>query len=571
MIWLRPYLLLLLLLWLPLAYRLIRNGRHQSAWQRLIDPTLYAALAGQVSARRRMRSWLVPILGVLIILALAGPAQPTNSAQSVTQGNLYVVLDNSLSMAGTDLLPNRLTRAKRMIADWAGSGLFDKTSVIVYSASAHLLTPLTQDVATLGTQLAALTPFLMPEFGNNAEQAFALLADQLASGDGPAAHVLWLTDDIAATKVNAIRQALPKAQSWTVVAVGTAAGSPIPLPNEQGYLSDNDQLVVVSTQIGDLLQRAAGLGFSAAEMGSQPSLRLLGEQSVNVAEQMAVQDLGYWLLLPIVLLLLWVNRQASLSSAGVLMLVLLSGAPNEALAVDLLHNRNQQAYQALVRQDPELALQLAKDPALRAEAQYQSGQFELAADTFLSLATPAALFNAGNALANAGKLEAAIQAYQKSLDRAPNPAAEKNKALIEAFLQQQEQQEQQDSQSGEPESDAPSEPNEQPGDGEPGQPGDQAKPGNTDQDGNPTEAPESSETSQAAREQAAQEAAAQEAADQAAEQAAAGEEKSAEQLRADQEVQAVLNQLQAPAGSLLQQKFRYQFQQNPIEPDGTLW
>ena len=86
MIWLRPYLLLLLLLWLPLAYRLIRNGRHQSAWQRLIDPTLYAALAGQVSARRRMRSWLVPILGVLIILALAGPVQPTNSAQSVTQG-----------------------------------------------------------------------------------------------------------------------------------------------------------------------------------------------------------------------------------------------------------------------------------------------------------------------------------------------------------------------------------------------------------------------------------------------------------------------------------------------------
>jgi len=561
MIWLRPYLLLLLLLWLPLAYRLIRNGRHQSAWQRLIDPTLYAALAGQVSARRRMRSWLVPILGVLIILALAGPAQPTNSAQSVTQGNLYVVLDNSLSMAGTDLLPNRLTRAKRMIADWAGSGLFDKTSVIVYSASAHLLTPLTQDVATLGTQLAALTPFLMPEFGNNAEQAFALLADQLASGDGPAAHVLWLTDDIAANKVNAIRQALPKAQSWTVVAVGTAAGSPIPLPNEQGYLSDNDQLVVVSTQIGDLLQRAAGLGFSAAEMGSQPSLRLLGEQSVNVAEQMAVEDLGYWLLLPIALLLLWVNRQASLSSAGVLMLVLLSGAPNEALAVDLLHNRNQQAYQALVRQDPELALQLAKDPALRAEAQYQSGQFELAADTFLSLATPAALFNAGNALANAGKLEAAIQAYQQSLDRAPNPAAEKNKALIEAFLQQQEQQEQQeqqDSQSGEPESDAPSESNQQPNDGEPDQPG--------DQDGNPTEAPESSETSQAAQEQAAQE-----AADQAAEQAAAGEEKSAEQLRADQEVQAVLNQLQAPAGSLLQQKFRYQFQQNPIEPDGTLW
>ena len=558
MIWLRPYLLLLLLLWLPLAYRLIRNGRHQSAWQRLIDPTLYAALAGQVSARRRMRSWLVPILGVLIILALAGPAQRTNSAQSVTQGNLYVVLDNSLSMAGTDLLPNRLTRAKRMIADWAGSGLFDKTSVIVYSASAHLLTPLTQDVATLSTQLAALTPFLMPEFGNNAEQAFALLADQLASGDGPAAHVLWLTDDIAATKVNAIRQALPKAQSWTVVAVGTAAGSPIPLPNEQGYLSDNDQLVVVATQIDDLLQRAAGLGFGAAEMGSQPSLRLLGEQSINIAEQMAVQDLGYWLLLPIVLLLLWVNRQASLSSAGALMLVLLSGAPNEALAVDLLHNRNQQAYQALVRQDPELALQLAKDPALRAEAQYQSGQFELAADTFLSLATPAALFNAGNALAHAGKLEAAIQAYQQSLDRAPNPAAEKNKALIEAFLQQQEQQEQQDSQSGEPKSDAPSESNQQPNDGEPDQPG--------DQDGNPTEAPESSETSQAAQEQAAQE-----AADKAAERATAGEEKSAEQLRADQEVQAVLNQLQAPAGSLLQQKFRYQFQQNPIEPDGTLW
>jgi Ca-activated chloride channel family protein len=549
--------LLLLLLWLPLAYRLIRSGAAHSAWQKLIDPTLYAALAGQVSARQRMGSWLLPVLGVLIIIALAGPALRTDSAQSINQGDLYVVLDNSLSMAGTDLLPDRLTRAKRMIADWAGSGLFDKTSVIVYSASAHLLTPLTRDVATLSTQLASLTPFLMPEFGNNAEQAFSLLQQQLAATDQPPAHILWLTDDIAEAKVAAVRKALPAAQSFTAVALGTQAGSPIPLPNEQGYLSDNGKLVVVSTDTAALVARASALGFRTVALGSQPNVLLLGERSVNNASQVAVTDLGYWLLLPIALLLVLVNRQPGLSIAGGLVVVLLSSAPNQALALDLFQNRDQRAYQALIQQSPELALQLARDPALSAQAQFQGGQFEPAAQAFSDLDTPEALFNAGNALAHAGKLPEAIAAYQQSLKRAANPAAEKNKALIEAFLEQQQEQQDQDSQSQN---------QEQQDDSEQDQPGDQSEeqPSDSEQDGTPSEP---SEESDAAEPQPAQERAEAEA----GEQNSVEDEKSAEELRADQAVQAILNQLQAPAGSLLQQKFRYQFQQNPTETDGTLW
>ena len=562
MIWLRPYLLLLLLLWLPLAYRLIRAGQAHSAWQKLIDPALYAALAGQVSARQRMRSWLLPVLGVLIIIALAGPAQRTDSAQSINQGNLYVVLDNSLSMAGTDLLPDRLTRAKRMITDWAGSGLFDKTSVMVYSASAHLLTPLTQDVATLSTQLASLTPFLMPEFGNNAEQAFDLLKQQLSAPGQPPAHILWLTDDIAAAKVAVLRQALPAAQSLTAVAVGTQAGSPIPLPNEQGYLSDNGKLVVVSTDTDSLVQRAGTLGFRNVALGSQPNVLLLGERSVNSASQVAVEDLGYWLLIPIALLLVLVNRQAGTSIAGGLVVLLLSTAPNSALALDLFHNRDQQAYQALMQQSPELALELARDPALSAQAQFQSGQFEPAAQTFIDLATPEALFNAGNALAHAGKLPEAVEAYQQSLNRAPNPAAEKNKALIEAFLEQQEQQQQEQQ-----DQDSQSEQQDQQDDSQ--QSGDKGEqqPSDSEQDGTPSEPSEEPAESESANPQSIQE----QAEAEASEQDLAVDEKTAEQLRADQQVQAILNQLQAPAGSLLQQKFRYQFQQNPIETDGTLW
>jgi Ca-activated chloride channel family protein len=563
MIWLRPYLLLLLLLWLPLAYRLIRAGRAQSAWQKLIDPALYAVLAGQVGARQRVRSWLLPVLGVLIIIALAGPAQRTDSAQSINQGNLYVVLDNSLSMAGTDLLPDRLTRAKRMIADWAGSGLFDKTSVIVYSASAHLLTPLTQDVATLSTQLASLTPFLMPEFGNNAEQAFGLLKQQLAANEQPPAHILWLTDDIAAAKVAAVRQALPAAQSSTAVAVGTQAGSPIPLPNEQGYLSDNDKLVVVATDTAGLVERASVLGFRIATLGSQPNVGLLGDRSVNSASQVAVADLGYWLLIPIALLLVLVNRHAGASFAGGLVVLLLSTAPNSALALDLFHNRDQQAYQALLQQSPEIALELARDPALSAQAQFQSGQFAPAAQTFIDLATPEALFNAGNALAHAGKLPEAVEAYRQSLNKAPNPAAEKNQALIESFLEQQEQQEKEQQQQDQ---DSQSQNQDQQDDSQQSPSEDKAKqqPSDSEQDGTPSDPAAESE---AAEPQPAQEQAEQEA----SEQEAPSAEKTAEQLRADQEVQAILNQLQAPAGSLLQQKFRYQFQQKPIETDGTLW
>ncbi|MCY1426807.1 hypothetical protein D9M71_426360 [compost metagenome] len=74
-------------------------------------------------------------------------------------------------------------------------------------------------------------------------------------------------------------------------------------------------------------------------------------------------------------------------------------------------------------------------------ALYQAGDYAEAAARFAQGDSAADHYNRGNALARAGELEAAIDAYESTLERQPDlAAAQKNKALVEALLRQREAQ-----------------------------------------------------------------------------------------------------------------------------------
>jgi len=584
---LRPDFLLLLLAWLPFCFWLYKKQSYASSWQSIIDPALFDALSGHELATKRKRFFLLPLIGGLIIIALSGPAIENLETRSAHQGNLYVLLDSSLSMAGTDLAPDRMTRAKRMIADWAGSGLFDKTSVIVYAGSAHTLTPLTNDVETLNTQLNPLSPFLMPALGNRADLAFEHVTKHLTSSNLGPAHILWLTDDVPANRLSAIKNAMPDTISKTLVPVGTQAGSPIPLPGDQGFHSENGKIVVVQADIGNITKMGRDLGFSISTVGSQPNALALGKLAKGKSAQSGYADIGFWLLIPIGLLLLFqLNSQVNRGVSASVLLTFILLSPEQSMAFELFKNKNQRAYEALLNNTPEQTIELSSIPELTGQAQFQSEQFEESAQSFLQAPTADALYNAGNALAHAGKLEEAIEAYDQALELAAHDKAKSNKELIEEFLkQQQKQQDQQDSEQGDnsdkqedsSDSDSQSSESEQSESeqSESEQSSEQDQQSKDEQSASEEESEEESESASESDEQEKgddeEESESKSAQENTAEEGQQSIEKTAEELKADQEVEAILNQLSSQPGSILQHKFKYQYLQNPTQADGTQW
>ncbi|MEA3333069.1 MAG: tetratricopeptide repeat protein, partial [Pseudomonadota bacterium] len=113
----------------------------------------------------------------------------------------------------------------------------------------------------------------------------------------------------------------------------------------------------------------------------------------------------------------------------------------ENLWQSLWQRPTQQAAQAFTNKNFSQAAELTNDPDWRAASLYREGKFKEAATTLESLASAQAHYNRGNALAHAGELEKAIEAYDQALQSDTNlEDARFNRELVEKLLQQQQEQ-----------------------------------------------------------------------------------------------------------------------------------
>ncbi|MFG1498359.1 VWA domain-containing protein [Saccharospirillum sp. HFRX-1] len=435
MMLLRPWLLLLLLPWM-LTWWWSRRRRRSGSWSRLIQPELLRALDHQPGRDPVGHQWMLGLAGVLIIVALAGPARTQPTTTGLSYGNLVVILDNSLSMAAEDLTPSRLERARRTVLDWADSGLFERTAVIIYSASAHWLMPLTEDAQTLALQLEQLDPFQMPRYGNRPDLAFQLLGEKQSQLAGQPLHRLWLTDDPGGDLLAEVDSSNPAGGSTWIMPVGTEQGGPIPLPNGDGFVTDGDRLVVASLD-RDAFQRAARrLDGQLLALGSEPPEQwLTARRSVGLAGS-SLQDIGPWLLLPALVLLLPWYRRGLVFALPFLVAQLLLWQPIPVAAEALLQNSEQQAFQAWRHGELERSRDLTERPELQAQLAFEAGDYATAARYWSQLDSADAHYNRGNALVYQGELEAALAAYDQALAKSDHPAAQYNRQLVADFLAQ---------------------------------------------------------------------------------------------------------------------------------------
>ncbi|MBZ2168329.1 VWA domain-containing protein [Marinobacter sp. F4216] len=448
---------LLLILCLPLVVLVLRQlSLGDSGWSRIIPQRLLApVIRHRGSAGKTARSPLLPVMVAVVVLAiaLAGPAWRQAPTPLKQQGDsLVIVLDLSLSMLATDVEPNRLTLAKRKIRDILAERKGNLNGLIVYSADTHVVAPLTDDGKTIEAMLDVLDPVIMPAPGNRTDLAIAQARNLLDNGAPGRGRILLIADAVDDRYFSAIEETLDAGGvSLSTLVVGTSEGGPIPLA-KRGFIRDNGNIVITRADpegMEDLAEKTGGRShgltldntdIDALALASSKQDDWQDEDSSESINQW--QDDGYWLLwLAVPLFLIGWRRGAF----AVLLLATLPMGPQPAHAMewDELWQREDQRAPELIKDNPSAASRQLRSPEWRGSALYRSENYDQAARAFAQSDSARADYNRGNALARAGKLEQAIEAYDSALSKAPEmDDARFNRDLVEDLLEQQQQQDQ---------------------------------------------------------------------------------------------------------------------------------
>ncbi len=452
---LRPYWLLMLLA-IPVIYIGFKNYHQEnSAWARAIDRHLLGYLLEQNdTVTRQTALYLVIFAALLTALSLAGPAWkkipvPMHKAED----GLVILMDLSLSMQAADIKPSRLVKARHKLIDILDARHQGQTALIVYAGDAHIVSPLTDDTATIKAMVPALSPLIMPAMGSRPELAFELAQQMLKNSLIEKGRILLITDGLSSQDSTKIGDLLTNTQhALSILSVGSLEGAPIPIPN-QGFLKQRGEIVIAKNDPATLAElvnitgaRAIGLQIDDTDINyllAENPLVLANSTREVEREFDQWREEGPWLLFLLVPIVGLAFRRGWLLS--IVLLMAIQPTPSYAFSwQDLWETRDQQGAKAFSEGDHQTAAELFESSEWQASANYKAGNYEAAAQSFGSTNTATGHYNKGNALAKSGKLEQALAAYEKALEVAPDlDDAKFNRALVKQLLEQQQQQQQQ--------------------------------------------------------------------------------------------------------------------------------
>lgn len=443
---LRPWWLLLglcSLLWLLFA----RSRRHaDTPWERVIDPQFLPYLLKGSAKKSRGGRWmgLMPLFFLSITIALAGPTFkkiPTEVGFYKTP--LIVMIEMSEHMLSRDIDPSRLKRALFKLEDLLNQYKGAEVALVAFAGDAHLVVPLSHDYNTILTMAKSLSPDMMPIKGVNLAKALELIRPM--SRD---AHVLVMTssniDDASVVSSSTLTSPL------TLWSFATKNGAP--LQTSSGRFNAGQNGVAFSKLQEDIMQKLADkahMSWLEFSPGRDDVDRIIASLDHSTIDQQASdfffdqwQDLGPYVLIFAMMILL----AAFLVNPRLIML-LICCVPSLDVKADILDwfLRDDQQAERIKSVDPNKAAGLYHDDMRKGSAYYRAQNYDKAVEHLSKVNSTDGHYNLGNALAHQGKIDEAINAYERALKLdEKNLDAKANKELLEKAREQQKQQQQQE-------------------------------------------------------------------------------------------------------------------------------
>ncbi|MDH5377262.1 MAG: VWA domain-containing protein, partial [Gammaproteobacteria bacterium] len=390
----RPYFLILLPLVLVLVINQLR-AKSQGDWQKVMDKVLLSEIAKDNVEKSNIKAIKLSLfLGIaLAVVAMAGPSwEKLPLPVFDTRDAKVFVLDLSPSMYSTDVTPSRVSRARHKLTDMIKRNQEGINALVVYAGSAHITSPLTDDVQTILNQISVLEPSIMPARGSHANEAIRVANQLFTEGQVAKGKVVLITDGNDAIPETAIEELRSKGHSLLVLAVGTEQGGPVRLPGG-GFLKDTNGTIVVpkleSLEMSALARYAEG--FSLIQSDQKDLDTLFANQSAGTISQENEEkehNSQQWLERGPLLVLILIPFAFFLFRRDWLVCfvpVFLLAPSTDSYSMDwqsLWSNENQRAQQAYQDRDYEKASSLFTDGGWLGASQYRKGAYQKALTQF---------------------------------------------------------------------------------------------------------------------------------------------------------------------------------------------
>ena len=416
----RPWYLLLLVLPFLYYWRYMRGVDNTSSWEKVCDKNLLCYLLVRGSSGQRKMLYSLFLAGfITAVIAISGPAWKKKEVPLLAADNpLMILLNLSSEMMATDITPNRLFRTKYKLADFLNLLSGVQAGLIVYAEEPFMITPVTNDVKIIANLLPAIGMDIMPANGDRLDRAIEMAVESMRNSGFKSGNIVIFAPD-GGTRVDLSIKAAVMAKdfgySLHIIAVSK---------------ENSEKLKLIADKVGGLYSTMRNDDSDVRKIADKINSEVSEDLEKTESMRGIFEDFGYYLtIVPLLCCLMFFRR-------GLFVFIfMIMATPAQA---GFFMNNNQQGLKAFNVEDFETAAEKFQDSRWRGAALYRKGDFEGAYKEFAKRDDITSMYNQGNALAKAGKIEEAIKKYEAVLEKKPKHGDAKFN--LEYLKQQQQEQ-----------------------------------------------------------------------------------------------------------------------------------
>lgn len=287
------------------------------------DPMLVQQLTNNYSHHHFIIKFILTLGAIaFVVFSLVNLQWKTGSSKITRKGvDLMVLLDVSNSMLAEDLQPNRLERAKQVVARMLDDLPDDRIGLILFAGHAYLQMPVTSDHAAAKMYLAAASPLSVSTQGTVIGEALQMAAQVFNNKDKKNKAVILITDgeDHDETALKAAEQLHNQGVVVHAIGLGSPTGAFIIDPATGARRKDAEGNEIISKLneplLKDIVQQTGGSyqlysNTDVTVTGLENALSAMGQQSYE-DDRFVQYDSYFYVFLIVALLLLIVEQYIS--------------------------------------------------------------------------------------------------------------------------------------------------------------------------------------------------------------------------------------------------------------------
>ncbi len=203
-------------------------------------------------SRIRFRSRLMVLGIIFILIASVGPQIGIKLTELKREGvDILILMDTSVSMDAIDVKPSRIDKAKYELGRLLEQLKGNRVGIIAFAGSAHLHCPLTEDYAATRLFLNMMTTDLIVDQGTDLAGAMTLALGHIKEEEKYKLLIIVSDGEDHQGEVFSLsEEAKDRGIIIHTLGVGTPAGGPIPIYNDEGrrvdFKKDKDSAIVTT-------------------------------------------------------------------------------------------------------------------------------------------------------------------------------------------------------------------------------------------------------------------------------------------------------------------------------------